>query len=76
MSAHDSDRTEPVTTRIRPQDVARLDHMARRRGRRREDLIADAIDAMLAQEMWSGGFIEPPPPMMLPRRRRWLGRRR
>lgn len=55
-----------VTAHIRQSDLARLDHMAARRGTTRDALVAQAIDAMLAQEAWSGGFIAPPPPMQLP----------
>jgi len=55
-----------VTANLSRADLARLDHMAARRGTSRASLVAQAIDAMLAQEAWSGGFIAPPPPMQLP----------
>jgi len=55
-----------VTAHIAGADLARLDHMAARRGTTRDELIAQAIDAMLAQEAWSGGFIAPPPAMQIP----------
>ena len=44
-------------------------------------MIAEAVDAFLAREMWSGGFIAPPPPMEVPGKFPWrpgafrLGRR-
>ena len=66
MDADGTERTETVTARIRPRDLARLDHMAVRRGVERSDLIVQAIDALLAQEAWSGGFIAPPAPMEIP----------
>jgi len=62
-----------VTTRLRSQDVARLDHAAARRGIRRDELVSEAIDAFLAREMWSGGFIAPPPPMEVPAPFPWRG---
>jgi hypothetical protein len=58
--------TEVVTALISPDDVARLDHAAARRGVERGEVVAQAIDAFLAREMWSGGFIAPPPPMEIP----------
>lgn len=76
MDTEGTGRTEEVTALIRLSDLARLDHMATRRGVDRSELIVQAIDAMLAQEAWSGGFIEPPPPMQLPRSRSRLFRRR
>jgi hypothetical protein len=50
--------------------------MAARRGVERGDLIVQAIDAMLAQEAWSGGFIAPPPPIEIPSSRSRRFRRR
>lgn len=73
--------TEMISTRLRGVDVDRLDHAAERRGITREAMIAEAIDAFLAREMWSGGFIAPPPPMEVPDKFPWrpaafrLGRR-
>ncbi len=64
-------RTEVVTARLRPVDVARLDHAAERRGVDREEMVAQAVDAFLAREMWSGGFIAPPPPMEVPKPFAW-----
>jgi hypothetical protein len=73
MPADDTDstwrdpaRTEEVSARLRPDDVVRLDRAAERRGVGRDEMIAEAIDAFLAREMWSGGFIAPPPPMEVP----------
>lgn len=63
--------SETVTVRLRHADVARLDHAADRRGITREAMIAEAVDAFLAREMWSGGFITPPPPMEVPGRFPW-----
>ena len=65
------DRTEVVTARLRPDDVARLDHAAERRGVDREEMVVQAIDAFLAREIWSGGFIAPPPPMEVPKSFPW-----
>ena len=62
---------ETVTVRLNDSDVARLDHAAERRGITREAMIAEAVDAFLAREMWSGGFIAPPPPMELPAKFPW-----
>ena len=62
----ETERTEVVAARIRPQDLARLEHAAERRGVDCEEVVAQAIDAFLAREMWSGGFIAPPPPMEPP----------
>jgi hypothetical protein len=77
MDTDGAAHTEIVTARIRPRDLARLDHMAARRGVDRSDLVVQAIDALLAQEAWSGGFITPPPPMEIPpsRSRRFRRRR-
>ncbi len=58
--------TEVVSARLRPAEVARLDHAAARRGIGRDEMVAEAIDAFLAREMWSGGFIATPPPMEVP----------
>lgn len=58
--------TETVSTRLRSADVARLDQAAARRGVGRDEMVAEAIDAFLAREIWSGGFIAPPPPMEIP----------
>ena len=62
--------TELVTARVRPRDLERLDRAAARRGVDREAVVAEAIDAFLAREMWSGGFVTPPP-MELPPRYPW-----
>jgi hypothetical protein len=62
----DEQPTETVTARITAHDLARLDRMATRRGVEREHLVSMAIDALLAQEAWSGGFIPPPPASTLP----------
>ena len=59
-------RTEAQTVQISPEEAARLDRAAARRGVRREDVVAEALDAFLAREMWSGGFIAPPPPIEIP----------
>lgn len=56
---------------LRPADVTRLDQSADRRGVTREDLIVEAVDAFLAREMWSGGFIPAPPPMEVPGKFPW-----
>jgi hypothetical protein len=58
--------TEVVTARLPSGDVERLDIAAARRGIGREEMISQAIDAFLAREVWSGGFIAPPPPMEIP----------
>ena len=63
--------TETISARLRGVDVDRLDHAAERRGITREAMIAEAIDAFLAREMWSGGFIAPPPPMEVPNKYPW-----
>ena len=63
--------TETVSARLSSAEVARLDHAAGRRGITREEMIAEAIDAFLAREMWSGGFIAPPPPMEVPSKYPW-----
>lgn len=34
-------------------------------------MLVEAVDAFLAREMWSGGFIASPPPMELPRKYPW-----
>ncbi len=60
-SGRDPRRTEVVSAKLRPEDVARLDHAAQRRGMVRDEMVAEAIDAFLAREMWSGGFTSPPP---------------
>lgn len=52
--------------RLRSADVERLDHAAARRCIGRDEIVAEAIDAFLAREIWSGGFIAPPPPMEVP----------
>ena len=57
---------ETVSASIRRDDVARLEVAAERRGIERDEVIAQAIDAFLARETWSGGFIAPPPPMEVP----------
>ena len=61
-----SKETVVVTATIRAADAARLDLAAERRGVGREEVLAQALDAFLAREMWSGGFIAPPPPMEIP----------
>jgi len=53
--------SEAVSTRISAHDLDRLNRMAARRGVEREKLVRMAIDALLAQEAWSGGFIPSPP---------------
>jgi hypothetical protein len=63
--------TETISARLRRVDVDRLDQAADRRGVTREAMIAEAIDAFLAREMWSGGFIAPPPPMEVPGKYPW-----
>ena len=57
---------EIVSASIRRDDVARLDVAAERRGLERDEVIEQAIDAFLARETWSGGFIAPPPRMEVP----------
>jgi hypothetical protein len=57
---------EIVSASIRREDIARLEVAAERRGIGRDEVIAQAIDAFLARETWSGGFIAPPPPMEVP----------
>ena len=42
------------------------DVLGLKRASRRDEMLAQAIDAFLAREMWSGGFIAPPPPMEVP----------
>ena len=74
MNAEVPTNTEPVTTHIRHEDLKRLDNMAARRGVDRHALIVQAVDALLAQEAWNGGFIAPPEPMNVPRRTRDRGR--
>lgn len=64
---------ESVTAHISRADVERLDIAAARRGIDRNELIAQAIDAFLARETWSGGFIAPPPPMEVPGPLPWKG---
>lgn len=66
-----ADESETITVRLRDSEVARLDQAADRRGITREAMIAEAVDAFLAREMWSGGFIAPPPPMEVPGRFPW-----
>ena len=51
---------------VSPPESARLDRAAARRGVSREDVITETIDAFLAREIWSGGFIAPPPPIEIP----------
>ena len=63
--------SETVTVRLRTSDVGRLDYAADRRGITREAMLAEAVDAFLAREMWSGGFIAPPPPMEVPGKFPW-----
>ena len=62
----DADEDPMVIARIPSKDLARLDHMAARRGVPRDVLVAQAIDALLAKETWSGGFIAPPESMRPP----------
>lgn len=64
---------ETVTTQISGADIERLDVAAQRRGIERDEVIAQAIDAFLARETWSGGFIAPPPPMEVPGPFPWRG---
>jgi hypothetical protein len=59
---------------LRPEDLERLDNMTARRGVDRNALIVQAVDALLAQEAWNGGFIAPPAPTNVPRRTRDRGR--
>ena len=73
MNPEEPTNAEPVTTHIRHEDLERLDRMAARRGVDRNALIVQAIDALLAQEAWNGGFIAPPPPMNVPPRTRDRG---
>jgi hypothetical protein len=63
--------SEHVAVELRASDIVRLDHAADRRGITRDAMIAEAVDAFLAREMWSGGFIAPPPPMELPGKFPW-----
>lgn len=63
--------TVDVRVALRAGDVERLDIAASRRGIDREEMLAQAVDAFLAKEMWSGGFIAPPPPMEPPGRFAW-----
>lgn len=63
--------TETISVPLRSTDIARLDHAAARRNITRDAMIAEAIDAFLAREIWSGGFIAPPPPMEVPGRYPW-----
>ena len=60
-----------ISVPLRSVDVARLEHAADRRGITREQMLAEAVDAFLAREMWSGGFIAPPPPMEVPGKFPW-----
>jgi len=62
--------TEIVNVSIRRVDLERLDHAAERRGIERDDMIREAIDAFLAREIWSGGFVAPPP-MEVPKPLPW-----
>ncbi len=62
-----NDERVRVEVALRPVDVERLDRSAQRRGVSREAVIAEAVDAFLAREMWSGAYIPPPPPMEVPR---------
>ena len=71
QSSEQADESETITVRLRDSEVARLDQAADRRGINREAMIAEAVDAFLAREMWSGGFIAPPPPMEVPGRFPW-----
>ncbi len=48
--------TETIAETVRSDHVRRLDGLAARRGLRRADLIAQAIDAFLAQEAMIGAF--------------------
>lgn len=64
------DRAAPVEVRIGADEIDRLDRSAARRGVTREAVIAEAIDAFIAREMWSGGYTAPPP-MEVPRSYPW-----
>lgn len=64
-------RIEVQTVQISPQEADRLDRAAARRGVSREDVITEAVDAFLAREIWSGGFIAPPPPIEIPGPHPW-----
>ena len=70
-SSEEAHEFETVTVRLNDSDVARLDRAAERRGITREAMLAEAVDAFLAREMWSGGFIAPPPPMEVPGKFPW-----
>lgn len=71
MPPEEDSRIEPNSVRceisLRPVDIERLDRSAQRRGVTRHEVIAEAIDAFLAREMWSGAYIPPPPRMEIPR---------
>ena len=62
--------TVTVPVPLRGTELERLDHAADRRGITREEMIAEAVDAFLAREMWSGGFVTPPP-MEVPSKFPW-----
>jgi len=64
-------RDTVVEVSLRAVDVDRLDQSAARRGATRQDVMAEAIDAFLAREMWSGAYIPPPPRMEVTRRYPW-----
>lgn len=68
-STEPNDQARPVRVELplRSADLERLDRSADRRGVTREEVIAEAIDAFLAREMWSGAYIPPPPRMEVPR---------
>jgi predicted transcriptional regulator len=56
----DGSGAELVSAQVPSDYVARLDQMAARRGVDRDALVREAIDALLAQELWSGGFVVDP----------------
>jgi hypothetical protein len=79
VSATDSERdsarrsrpaeAEVIETWLAPADLERFDRLAAKRGVDRNELAREAIDALLAQEAWRGGFMVPPPPMRVPENR-------
>lgn len=74
MRRETSDATRPsqaelIETWLGPADLERFDRLAAKRGVDRGELAREAIDALLAQEAWAGGFMAPPPPMRVPENR-------
>ena len=70
-ASDETGRDSVLEVALRAVDVERLDQSAARRGVTRQDVMSEAIDAFLAREMWSGGFIAPPPPMEPPGKFAW-----